>query len=188
MNDTAGAAVARGAVEQLVRLLPGPHRSRAKDWTAVGAALGSGLPGDYREFVERVGGGHVDGYLYVLEPDSPNPYHDLVDAAEERAEAFDHLWGSSEEPPAELREPGARLIPWASTDNGEFLYWLVRPGRHPDAWTVMVNAAREARWEHYDLPFAGFLVAALTGRIRSDVLTDAFPTAPHGFAPFAPPR
>ncbi|WP_052390309.1 SMI1/KNR4 family protein [Streptomyces sp. NRRL B-24484] len=188
MSGTDRAAAAHDAVERLARLLPGPHRGRVKDWTAVEAALGSGLPRDYREFVERIGGGHVDGYLYVLEPDSPNAYHDLVDAAEERAEAFAHLWGSSEEPPAELRGSGARLIPWASTDNGEFLYWLVRPGRHPDAWTVMVDAAREERWEHVDLPFAGFLLATLTGRFRSGILTDAFPTAPHTFTPLAPPH
>jgi hypothetical protein len=142
------------AVEQLTRLLPGPHPGQAKDWAAVEGTLGTGLPSDYREFVETVGGGYVDSYLDILEPDGPNENDDLADATEERTEAFEHLWDSSGDRPAELDEEGARLIPFASTDNGEFLHWLARPGQAPAEWTVMVDEARGERWERYSLGFA----------------------------------
>src|SRR5579859_3077342 len=110
------------AVEQLAHLLPGPRTGQAKNWSAVESALGTALPDDYKDFVETIGGGYLDGYLYVLEPDCPNEYYDLAEATEERTEAFDYLWDSSEDRPAELNGTGARLVPFASTDNGEFLY------------------------------------------------------------------
>ncbi|MEV8100392.1 SMI1/KNR4 family protein [Kitasatospora sp. NPDC085879] len=175
------------AVEQLAQLLPGPHRGRAKNWDAIESTLGTELPGDYKEFVEAVGGGYLDRYMYIMEPDCPNEYHDLAANTEERTEAFEHLWGSSEEPPAELNEDGARLIPFASTDNGEFLYWPVRPGQSPDKWAVMVNEARGEWWERFDLGFAPFLLGALTETLRAEILTDDFPTDPHTFQPFDQP-
>jgi hypothetical protein len=175
------------AVEQLAQLLPGPHRSQTRDWAAAESTLGTGLPADYKDFVETIGGGYLDGYLYVLEPDCPNEYYDLAEATEERTEAFEYLWDSSEDRPAELNESGARLIPFASTDNGEFLYWLVRRGQKPDEWTIMVNEARGEWWERFDITFAPFLLGLLTGTLRSEILTEDFPTTPHTFEPFGRP-
>ncbi|SEM02842.1 SMI1/KNR4 family protein [Streptacidiphilus jiangxiensis] len=179
------------AVEQLAQLLQGSRRNRAEDravdWAGVESTLGTALPGDYKEFVEHVGGGYLDGYLYLLEPDCPNENYDLAESTEERTEAFDYLWDSAEDRPAELGDPGARLIPFASTDNGEFLYWLARPEQDPDAWTVMVNEARGEWWERFDLGFAPLLLGLLRGGIRSEILTDDFPTTPHTFEPFDRP-
>ncbi|MCC9307387.1 SMI1/KNR4 family protein [Kitasatospora sp. RB6PN24] len=174
------------AADQLARFLPGAPAGQPKDWAAVADRLGTQLPRDYKEFIELRGGGHVDGYLYVLEPDSANEHYDLVHEAEVRSEAFDYLWSSSEKKPAVLDEPGARFIPWASTDNGEFLYWLVRPGQHPDDWTIVINEARGDWYEYLDMGFARFLLSALTGEIRSEILSDHhFPSTPHTFQPFS---
>jgi hypothetical protein len=167
-------------------MLPGDHTGQPKDWASTAARLGTELPSDYREFIEARGGGYLDGYLYVLEPDAANEYYDLAAGIEERTEAFAYLWDSSEEPPAELREePGARLIAWGSTDNGEFLYWLARPGQHPDDWAVMINEARGDWYERFDMGFAAFLFAALTGEVRSEILSHHyFPATPHTFEAF----
>jgi hypothetical protein len=171
------------AVEQLTRLLPRPVAGRPKNWASVTRQLGTELPTDYKEFIDIFGGGSVDGYLWVLEPDCANPGYDLLDSVTERAEALEYLWSSSEEKPARLTEAGARLIAWASTDNGEFAYWLARPGQHPDDWTVMINEARGECWEHFDMGFARFLRSTLTGVVTSEILTDAYPTSPHVFEP-----
>lgn len=173
------------AVEQLTHLLPGSRAGKPKDWASVAEHLGTELPSDYMEFIETKGGGYLDGYLYVLEPDCANDSCDLVDSAEERTEAFEYLWDSSEERPSELDEPGARLIPWASTDNGEFIYWLTRPGQHPDEWTIMINEARGEWWERFGMGFARFLLSALTGQLRSEILSDDFPASPHDYRPFS---
>ncbi|MFG2823355.1 DNA/RNA non-specific endonuclease [Kitasatospora sp. NPDC048365] len=169
------------ALEQLSRLLPRPDGVEPKDWDSVRRQLGTDLPADYKAFVDTYGGGYVDAYLWVLEPGCANEFYDLIDADEERAEAYEELWDGGEEKPAELDGTGARLIPWASTDNGEFLFWLARPGQDPDEWTVMVNEARGPWWEHLDMGFSQFLAAALTGEVRSEILSDSFPTSPHDF-------
>ncbi|MFB7666726.1 SMI1/KNR4 family protein [Kitasatospora sp. NPDC056138] len=177
------------SVERLTQVLPGSPGGHPKDWASATERLGTELPSDYVEFIEKVGGGYLDSYLYVLEPDCANDNYDLVDSAQERTEAFGYLWDDDpcEEKPSELDEPGARLIPWASTDNGEFVYWLVRPGQHPDDWTIMINEARGDWWERLDMGFARFLLSTLTGQIRAEILTDDFPTSPHTFRPFADP-
>ncbi|MFJ4681663.1 SMI1/KNR4 family protein [Kitasatospora sp. NPDC088783] len=171
------------ALDALFGLLPRPGGVRAKDWQAVRGRLRVDLPADYKAFIDAYGGGRVDCYLWVLEPGCANTFYDLITADEERAEANGQLWGGGEAKPSELGEADARLIPWASTDNGEFLYWLARPGQDPDAWTVMVNEARGPWWEHVDLTFTRFLTAALTGAIRCEILSDLFPTCPHDFQP-----
>ncbi|MFI9785128.1 hypothetical protein ACIHEI_16710 [Kitasatospora sp. NPDC051984] len=116
-------------------------------------------------------------------PGCANEYYDLFEAVEERAEANEYLWSSSEPKPAQLDHADARIIPWASTDNGEFLYWLAQPGQHPDQWTVMVNEARGPWWEHFDLTLTRFLARSLTGETRSEILSDLFPSDPHDFRP-----
>ncbi|MFF1272429.1 hypothetical protein ACFVZC_03245 [Streptomyces marokkonensis] len=52
------------------------------------------------------------------------------------------LW-EFEAKPAGLQEAGARVLPWAFKEGtGAFLYWSVRPGQHPDDWTVLHNEGR----------------------------------------------
>lgn len=75
----------------------------------------------------------------------------------------------------------SRVIPWATTDNGEYLYWLVLPGSHPDEWTAMVNEARGDWWEHFDVGCVQMLARLLTGDIRLEILSSSFPTPVHEF-------
>ncbi|TWE20299.1 hypothetical protein [Kitasatospora atroaurantiaca] len=48
----------------------------------------------------------------------------------------------------------------------------------------MINEARGERWEHLDMSFGQFLLSGLTGAVRSEILSDEFPTSPHDFCPF----
>jgi hypothetical protein len=104
------------------------------------------LPADYISVIDSFGGGRLDGYLWLLEPDCVNKGYGLIEAYDEQTEALDMLWDEGEPRPAEMTIPGSKLIPWASTDNGEFLYWQVPPGSRPGAWKVMVNEARGGDW------------------------------------------
>ena len=153
------------------------------DWAEVQAALGIALPADYRRLIDEFGGGYIDDYLYLLEPRCRNPYYDLGEVASERVEALEDLWHRGEERPDELaQETGARVFPWATTDNGEVVYWLINPGAAPGDWVVMVNEARGPEWERFDVGCLEFLAGVLDGRIASDILSSRFPTSPHSFA------
>lgn len=175
------------SVEQLTLVLPRTNPGQPKDWPSVARQLGTELPSDYKEFIETFGGGYVDSYLHIVEPDCPNEACELVDFVEERTEALEYLWDSSEDKPHELAEPGDRLIACAMTDNGEYVYWLAKAGQDPDDWTVMVNEARGEWWEHLDMSFARFLLSSLTGEIRCEILSDDFPTSPHTFHAYSDP-
>ncbi|MFF5185530.1 SMI1/KNR4 family protein [Streptomyces sp. NPDC000345] len=169
-------------VERLTRMVAPPEGAvRRADWDEMVRALGVGLPGDYRALIDTYGGGRFDGYLWLLEPRCANRHYDLLRSVAERDEAFEMLWDDGEPKPAQLEAPDTRVIPWASTDNGEFLYWLVRPGSHPDEWTVMVNEARGDWWEHFEIGCAELLVRLLAGEVRSEILSSSFPMTVHEF-------
>lgn len=168
------------ALTRLRELAPAPSEPRQKDWEEVERTLGVKLPSDYKELIRTYGGSNWDDYLYVLEPSCPNENYDLIEWAENQAEDLEDLW-EFEKKPAELEAEGARVIPWATTDNGECLYWLVQPGLEADQWTVMVNEARGDRWEHFDVPCTQFLAASLDGQLQSGILSSLYPLGTHEF-------
>ncbi|MGW1774857.1 SMI1/KNR4 family protein [Streptomyces sp. NPDC002104] len=168
------------ALERLREIAPAPTAPRQKVWEEVERTLGLELPADYKELIRTYGGGNWDDYLYVLEPDCLNVNYDLVEWARDQAEDLEGLW-EFERKPAELAAEGARVVPWATTDNGECLYWLVQPGLEPDQWTVMVNEARGGRWEHFGVPCTRFLAASLDGELQSSILSSSYPLATHEF-------
>lgn len=169
------------ALEQLTELLAPPSASPNTDWDRVERALGAVLPTDYKELIDTYGGGYWDDYLYVLEPGCPNDNYDLLTWADQQTEALEGLW-EFEKKPTILEPAGTSVLPWATTDNGECLYWLIRPGHHPDDWTVMINEARGDRWEQFPHTCTQFLASALTGVVRSTLLSDHyFPLHDHKF-------
>ncbi|MFE5003836.1 SMI1/KNR4 family protein [Streptomyces sp. NPDC057684] len=171
-------------VRQLTGLLQADTTSaQQQDWSGIESELQVQLPTDYKEFIEQVGGGKVDGYLYILAPSSPNQHYDLAKSAAERDEAYEDIF-DFEDKPAQLEPEGSRIIPWGTTDNGEWLFWRILPGQDPAEFAVLVNEARGERWEFHELGFAAYLAAILDGGIQSDILSSAFPTDPHTFRTF----
>ncbi|MET8249069.1 SMI1/KNR4 family protein [Streptomyces sp. NPDC005202] len=170
------------ALSRLVELLPRPEATeRTPDWNAAEAALRTPLPADYRELIEAYGGGgFVDGYLLLLEPGCPNDVYDLLKISAEREEANESLW-QFEDKPEEMQVDGSRLVCWAATDNGEYLYWLVRPGDDPDSRPILINDESGEDWERYDMTVTRFLAAVLSGEVRSQILWDRFPLPVHEF-------
>ncbi|WP_327360232.1 SMI1/KNR4 family protein [Streptomyces sp. NBC_01296] len=169
------------ALARLLEIAPAPSRPRHKDWGEVERALAVELPDDYKELIGVYGGSHWDDYLYVLEPHCPNEHYDLLEWATYQFEDLEGLW-EFEKKPAELDTEGSRVIPWATTDNGECLYWLVLPGLDPNEWTVMVNEARGPRWEHHSVSCTQFLASSLDGELQSNILSSLFPRATHEFS------
>ncbi|MFF7146394.1 SMI1/KNR4 family protein [Streptomyces nodosus] len=168
---------------RLTELLARPQNtSPVPDWAAAETVLRTALPSDYKELIEAYGGGFVDGYLLLLEPDCPNDVYDLLKISAEREEANASLW-QFEDKPEELQTAGNRLVCWATTDNGEYLYWLVQPDDDPDSRTVLINSASGEDWERYEMTVTRFLAAVLDGEVHSEILWDKFPLPQHEFSP-----
>jgi hypothetical protein len=168
------------ALARLTQLITSPSGPRSTDWDAAEGQLGVVLPYDYKELIRTFGGSNWDDYLYPLEPGCPNDNYDLIEWEDQQTEALEGLW-EFEKKPDELADARSRVIPWATTDNGECFYWLVRAGQSPDEWTVMVNEACGDRWEHYSMNCIEFLVSVLTEDVQSTVLSSRFPLAEHEF-------
>ncbi|MET3985780.1 SMI1/KNR4 family protein [Streptomyces sp. PvR034] len=157
------------AVDALVRFCPPPaDPPPAVDWEGTERALGVALPADYKRLVETYGDGVFDGTIWLLVPGSAYQDCDLRLRTAERDEDLAYLWEAGEAKPAELLEAGARVLPWAFEEGtGAFLYWLVRPGQHPDEWTVLYNEGRGPMWEHHATGCAAFVLAVLDATART---------------------
>lgn len=158
------------ALDALVRLCPPPAAPPpAVDWATAERALGTALPFDYKQLVETYGDGVFDETIRLLVPDSAYDDCDLHAQTAERDEVLAELWDAGEEKPAGLLEPGARVLPWAFEEGtGAFLYWLARPGQHPDEWPVLYNEGRGPLWERHDTGCLAFLLAVLTGTAKTE--------------------
>ncbi|MFD5323493.1 hypothetical protein [Streptomyces sp. NPDC127092] len=161
------------ALDTLVRLCPPPSDPPPSvDWTRTERALGTALPADYKRLVETYGEGVFDETIWLLVPDSAHDDCDLYAQTTERDEILAGLW-EFEAKPVGLEEAGARVLPWAFEEGtGAFLYWLARPGQHPDDWTVLYNEGRGPLWENHGMGCLAFLLAVLTGTAETSYFGD----------------
>ncbi|MFD0141332.1 MULTISPECIES: SMI1/KNR4 family protein [unclassified Streptomyces] len=178
--------IALNALDALVRLCPPPAGPPpAVDWARAERALGTALPADYKRLVGTYGDGIFTDTIWLLVPGSAYDDCDLYAQAAERDEILAGLW-EFEAKPVELLEPGARVLPWAFEEGtGAFLYWLARPGRQPDEWTVLYNEGRGPLWEHHEVGCSAFLLAVLTGTAETAYfgqLHDELQAGEHRFA------
>lgn len=90
-----------------------------------------------------------------------------------------------------LRERGenvpyaeSELLPVARDDNGNTCYLLRRPAEDPDLWTLVINEARDSRWETFDGGLTDFIYAVLSGNLRFDIFPEDFPDDEPTFSPY----
>jgi hypothetical protein len=175
-------------LERLRRLLPPPAEpvepGRPDGWPRVEAALGTGLPSDFKGFTERYGSGKVDEFLYLFNPFTKGPDGNLV---VEKDRVLAGYRQTRERFPDRLAwppfpEPGG-VLPLGRTDNGDELYWVTQG--QPDQWPVALLASRAALQELYPMPVTGFLAALAANQLTSQVLPEGLLGRPsHQFTPF----
>jgi len=155
-------------------------------WKVVEEQLGTGLPEDYKRFLEVFGIGTINGFLVVLVPRSSNQHVDLLKRGRSELEAYET---SKREFPTYYRDdiypiPGG-ILPFAVTDNGEVLYW--RTVGSPERWTVTVYESRGPKKVDFNGGMTEFLVAVLSGKVGCDVLPQGFSKSPPVFKPIKLP-
>jgi hypothetical protein len=164
-------------LEQLRRLLPPPAEplepAPPGGWAEVEAALGTGLPEDFKAFTELYGSGKVDDFLYLFNPFAEGQDGNLLFEKDRVLAAY-----------AETRAKFPARLPLPPfTDNGDELFWVTRGD--PGDWPVALLESRAARQEIHRMPVTGFLVALATGELDTGILPDDVVHRPrHQFAPF----
>ena len=107
------------------------------------------IPADFKAFVEAYGEGSIGGFLWLLHPGSANRVVEMTGVVRAIDDAYATLRRSHPMTyllPS-LPEQGS-FLPWALTDNGDYLGWLVE-GCDPDAWPVAVLDDEDGRPERF---------------------------------------
>jgi hypothetical protein len=175
-------------LERLQELMP-PPRSPVESgtpasWATAEAVLRTGLPRDYKEFIEAYGSGSIDQFVTVLNANSSTPDLQLDQYGQKMLAVTRNLReaGVVEIPFPIYPEPGG-LLPWGVTANGDWGYWLTDPLDSPDAWPVVVSVDRGPDWFRHSGPLVRFLLEVLDGSALVPFFPDDFPSAQPEFVP-----
>jgi hypothetical protein len=178
-------------LERLRRLLPPPanpvEAGRPEGWAEVEAALGTGLPTDFKAFTELYGSGTIDDFLYLFNPFTQGQDGNLLAEKNRVLAAYRQTRARFPErlPLPPFPEQGG-VLPLGRTDNGDELYWVTQGP--PDQWPVMLLEARAALQELQPMPVTGFLGALAANQLTSRVLPeDLLRRSSHRFTPFPDP-
>lgn len=154
--DPAAEGIPEGASwPEKLRLLTGwePPPRTPVDWQAAEQALGTRLPGDYKEIVDLFGYGSFDTYLELLVPGVRGL--DLVEWATGDAVPARDLW----RPHSVFPAPGG-ILRWGTSEQElDFVWQTGAPD--PDDWTVLVRTDFDT-WERHESGMGEFLVRLLT--------------------------
>lgn len=163
-------------IADLLDVLPAPDAAREagaalREWNKVFAAVGTRLPEDYVQFINRYGTGSVCGFFFVYNPFSANEHLNLLSCWTGTLAAIaslraDPKHGHEMVPFPLYFEPGG-LFPWGRTINGEDLFW--KTAGDPDRWTVVV-IGRSCGVESFDVSMSRFLAGVIRGSLRTEFL------------------
>lgn len=159
-------------IDRLCGVVPPPQNPAEAfqgPWDPVEAQLGTRLPPDYKEFVRLYGSGYFMEFLGVGVPSVQNVNVRLEAKVPAVSDVFRAMDGGLPKHPYRYwPEPGG-LIPFGSTDNGDYLLWL--PDGAPEQWKVVVWD-RGGDFEVFDCDLTDFLAGVATGAIRPKAFPD----------------
>jgi hypothetical protein len=141
-------------------------------WAEVEAALGTGLPSDFKSFTELYGSGNVDDFLYLFNPFTAGQDGNLLAEKDRVLESYRQTRVRFPErlPLPAFPNPGG-VLPLGRTDNGDELYWVTTGP--PDGWPLVLVESRAALQEIYRMPVTGFLATLAANQLTSRILPGA---------------
>jgi len=159
-------------LSRIVELLPVPDvatENERGDCDSLSVEFGVRFPDIFIDFVSTYGTGSIGGFLWILNPFSKNPNLNL-DQARYFRNAYQNLRNDF---PEYYPRRSDEFLPWAFTDNGDAVVWLIDEG-DPNDWCVCVQASDPAQEEMTGLNTQEFLEALLEKRLASSILPVQF--------------
>ncbi|MCH7232149.1 SMI1/KNR4 family protein [Glycomyces sp. L485] len=157
------------------------------DWPVIERRLGIEFPPDYKTWAQSYPSLELDGFLWIRHPTEFYGRSTIEEVAEEllglsdisadreeREEVFDsqgNLLGSKPALPFYPQENG--LIPWGTTDNGDYLMWLAI-GKSSD-WKIVVADGDAFSWQEFDCGFLEFLIGLMRHEFVMKIFPEDFP-------------
>jgi hypothetical protein len=136
------------SINELAKIVKKPREtyfaiSDPDKWQEVEAKLTVPFPSDYKEFIGYYGAGVIGNFVVVYNPFSPHKpanFFRYMDFSLEIERKFHFL-------DFPLFPELGGLLPFASTYNGDHLYWLTEG--QPDNWKVVVREVKSKNYELY---------------------------------------
>ena len=142
---------------------PATDRADGVDWAYITRALGTPLPRDYQDLVERYQGLVINDRLGVRMP-RPGLEQWYVDGVREHLLELEDAWRTGDSG-GHVPYPRPRgLIPWGGSIDGDTFYWRTHPDG-PEAWTVVVCGACDD-WQETDRDLTGYLAGLVLGEVE----------------------
>ncbi len=170
-------------LKALVERIPppvAPFEAFLGPWEPIEAAVGMVMPQDYKDFVGLYGSGYFMQFLGISVPQSANPNVDFVSSVRSICKTFEKF--------EDLLDPmwpkAGGLLPFGSTDNGDYLLWLTRGA--PDEWPVVIWGRHEPDLELFECGLVAFLTGLVTGEIAPQAFPDEFLVCDHLFQASSP--
>lgn len=139
------------------------------------------MPEDYKEFIRVYGTGAIDNFAWVFNPFSVLETLNLSRQLHVVRDIYTELYSEFQEPRLPIFPEKEGLLPFAVTDNGDYLFW--KTARSLQHWTIVVGASREPKYEHFACSTSIFLEGILTGRLKSRIFPADFPSTVPKFTP-----
>jgi len=159
-------------VEQLVALVGRPSEpdGQGSDWTMVEQRLALAFPDEFKQLIQVFGTGPWSDFLHLLSPFASGEL--LLERRALRALGALHeiRRHHPEEVPYAIYPESLGIFPWAVTDNGDTLCWLME-GYH---WPTIVFPPRDPTFEVYRLSPASIVAEFLNGTLPSRCLVEPF--------------
>jgi hypothetical protein len=166
-------------IYKLISVLSPPSRQPLESsvWTEFESRNKLKLPNDFKELMSTYGCGAISDFLWLLDPFAKNPNLNF-----EKSEYFIDAYTVmkqefiSDYPRPKYPARGS-FFPWAVTDNGETLVWLI--DGEPDSWAVAIHSSDQSEEEIYNYGCVEFLFKLFSNEVSSKILPSQFlPTDP----------
>ena len=175
-------------IEVLKSVVSPPHAPKevgsSTDWGNLCNQLETKVPNDYEDIILAYGSGGFDEFLYLFNPFSTNDEFNLISRSEYLLSLYKELNELDEEV---YPYPGYgseyKLLPWASTANGDVLFWLYELDSKQSS-TIAVNQSRTIRWELFSSTITEFLIDVLSSKTSVKAFPDSFPSKQPMFESF----
>lgn len=156
-------------------LIPPPSSDQtANHWSLIETQLSIKLPCAYKIFIDTYGTECIDDFLWVLNPFARNKNLSF-DRIRKTLDAFNYLKTNiPEEYNFNLYPENPGLFPWASTDNGDDIFWFTEGD--PDTWPIIVYETRSPEYIEYKKSVTDFIYEILSKQLICPFFPDDFPS------------
>lgn len=160
---------------------------RSYDWAMVEMTLSTAIPEDYRTFIATWGPGTLGGFVHLFAPHVLNKTVRLPSGAQTFNESYATLKsGHPDRFPLPISPNTGGLLPFAITDNGDYLGWIVDTAAPAEDWPVAVLAHGEGTPQHFDEGFGPFMASFVAGDFRPKAFPgDLYEDLPLNFEPYS---